>query len=134
MLLETKTQVRRPNGLRGVLPRYQVFDRRLAPPMTVAVFYHRDAAREIVVCEVYDDLFREFLLQDSAFAGRRFDWVIDVAADAPHDTRHAIIPSAPMPATTAHGAATGDALTLDAAVAACEAVAHYRVIQTSDPR
>jgi hypothetical protein len=114
-----RIHARKPPALRGVPPRYQVFDRRTDPPATVSVFYF-DPELEGVVFEVYDDDFREFLKRDSAFEGKRFDWVIDVDPDAPHDPRSAIIHPDPS-------------LSLDQAVAATRTVDRYRVIQTSDP-
>ena len=68
MRLRTLTMVRRPPSRRGVPPRYQVFDRRKQPPMTIGVFY-RDPKRETVVFEVYQDDFREFLKQNSTEGG-----------------------------------------------------------------
>ena len=131
--LESTTQVRSPVMLRGVPPRYQVFDRRKSPPMTVARFYV-DPAQEGVVFEVYDDLFREFLKRDPAFAGKRFDWVLDVAPDAAHDTRVAVIHPDPMPLPEDRGNPNDPPLTLDETVAACVAPGFYRVIVTSDPK
>lgn len=127
------TQVQPPPSLRGVVPRYQVFDRRRDPPMTVAMFYF-DPAQDGVVFEVYDDPFREFLKGDPAFAGVRFDWMLDVPPDAPLDPRTAIIEPDPMPFPADRGASGDPELTLEAAVAACSALPHYRVIQTSDPK
>ena len=105
MRLRTLTMVRRPPSPRGVPPRYQVFDRRKQPPMTIGVFYR---IRETVVFEVYDD-FREFLKQE--LDGRRFDWILDVDPDAPGDdlgdreTGADAHPRAPGP----HGRAGADA-------------------------
>ncbi|HUP01487.1 MAG TPA: hypothetical protein VM737_08210 [Gemmatimonadota bacterium] len=132
MSLEMSTQVRKPPSLRGIPPRYQVFDRRKDPPMTVSQFYF-DPEQDGVVFEVYDDPFREFLKEDPAFAGKRFDWMLDVAPDAPHDTRVAVVEPHPMPVATDHGPSGDPALTLDQAVAACSAPPGYRVIRTSDP-
>lgn len=131
--LETRSQVRQPAMLRGVPPRYQVFDRRQEPPMTVARFYF-DPQQAGVVFEVYDDLFREFLKREPAFANKRFDWELDVAPDAPHDTRVAVVQPDPVPLPTDRGAPTDPALTLDEAVAACSTPDFYRVIRTSDPK
>ncbi len=133
MTLETFTQVRRPPGLRGVPPRYQVFDRRKDPPMTVSVFYF-DPEEDGVVFEVYDDLFREFLKREPALARKRFDWMLDVAPGAPHGTHAAIVEPHPMPVPADHGEAADPALTLDEAVAATSALDYYRVIRTSDPK
>ena len=132
MPTRTLTMVRRPPSLRGVPPRYQVFDRRKRPPMTVGMFY-RDPHEDTVVFEVYDDEFREFLKQDPAFGGRRFDWMIDVASDAPGDTITEIVRPTPMPARTRRGSANAPALTLEEALAAVKRVGDYRVIRTSDP-
>lgn len=128
----TLTMVRRPFSLRGIPPRYQVFDRRKRPPMTIGMFY-RDRREDTVVFEVYDDEFREFLRQDPAFGGRRFDWMIDVAPDAPDDTITEIVRPSPMPARTHRGSAHAEPLTLEEALAAVERVEEYRVIRTSDP-
>ena len=128
----TLTMVRRPPSLRGILPRYQVFDRRKSPPMTVATFY-RDLQGDTVVFEVYDDEFRELLKQDPALSGKRFAWMIDVAADAPGDTITEIVRPTPMPAAVRRGPADTPALTIDEALAAVERVGDYRVIRTSDP-
>lgn len=128
----TLTMVRPPPSLRGIPPRYQVFDRRKRPPMTVGMFY-RDPHEDMVVFEVYDDAFREFLKQDPALEGRRFDWRIDVAPDAPGDTITEIVRPAPMPARSLRGSANAPALTLEEALAAAQRVDHYRVIRTSDP-
>jgi hypothetical protein len=132
MPTRTLTMVRRPPSRRGIPPRYQVFDRRKTPPMTVATFY-RDAGGEGVVFEVYDDGFRELLKEGPGLAGRRFEWMIDVAADAPGDTITEIVQPAPMPAPAGRGPADAPALTLEEALAAVERVADYRVIRTSDP-
>ena len=133
MIPETSSQMQKPPSLRGVVPRYQVFDRRKDPPMTVAVFYH-DPAQGGIVFEVYDDVFREFLKEEPAFRGKRFDWMLDVHPDAPHDTRSAVVEPHPMPAPADRGSSDDPALTLEEAVAACNALAHYRVIRTSDPK
>ena len=128
----TLTMVQRPPSLRGIPPRYQVFDRREQPPMTVGLFYW-DPSGDTVVFEVYDDKFREFLKQDPALGGRRFDWMIDVASDAPGDTITEIVRPAPMPGRTRRGSANAPALTLEEALAAVQRVRGYRVIRTSDP-
>ena len=133
MPLEPLTPVRRAQSLRGIRPRYQVFDRRESPPMSVARLY-RDPRRDgLVVFEVYDDLFREFLKHEQPFAGKRYAWVIDVDAQAPHDTRVAIVRPHPDPATAIRGAEGDPPLDLDAAVAAIHATGYYRVIHTSEP-
>ncbi|HEY7471102.1 MAG TPA: hypothetical protein VIE68_02020 [Gemmatimonadota bacterium] len=132
MRLRTITMVHRPPSLRGVPPRYQVFDRRKRPPMTVGVFY-RDPKRDAVVFEVYEDEFREFLKRGAGLAGKRFEWMLDVEPDAPGDTISAIVRPAPIPVVEPHGAADAPRLTLDEAVEAVKAVADYRVIRTSDP-
>jgi hypothetical protein len=124
--------VRRPPSLRGIPPRYQVFDRRKRPPMTVGMFY-RDPDADTVVFEVFDDEFREFLKQDPALGGRRFDWRIDVAPDAPGDTITEIVRPAPMPSRSRRGSPDAPALALEDALAAVQRVDHYRVIRTSDP-
>ncbi|HJR52165.1 MAG TPA: hypothetical protein VJ982_00480 [Gemmatimonadota bacterium] len=128
----TLTMVRRPPSLRGIPPRYQVFDRRKRPPMTVAMFY-RDLVGDTVVFEVYDDEFRELLKQDPALRGKRFEWMIDVAPNAPGDTITEIVRPAPMPIPTRRGPADVPALTLEEALAAVQGVGDYRVIRTSDP-
>jgi hypothetical protein len=127
-----RIHARKPTALRGVPPRYQVFDRRIDPPATVSVFY-LDPDRDGVVFEVYDDDFREFLKRDSAFEGKRFEWVIDVDPDAPHDPRSSIIRPDPMPEPSDRGTENDTSLSLDQAVAATKTVDRYRVIQTSDP-
>lgn len=127
-----RIHARKPPALRGVPPRYQVFDRRTDPPATVSVFYF-DPEHDGVVFEVYDDDFREFLKRDSAFEGKCFDWVIDVDPNAPHDPRSAIIHPDPMPEPSDRGTETDASLSLDQAVAATKTVDRYRVIQTSDP-
>lgn len=128
----TLTMVRRPSSLRGILPRFQVFDRRKRPPMTVGMFY-RDLTGETVVFEVYDDEFREFLKHDPALEGKRFEWMIDVPPDAPGETITGIVRPTPMPATTRRGSANAPFLTLEEALAAAKRVGDYRVIRTSDP-
>ena len=128
----TLTMVQRPPSLRGIPPRYQVFDRRKRVPMTVGVFY-RDPREDTVVFEVYDDDFREFLKQDPALGGRRFEWMIDVAPDAPGDTITEIVRPSPMPGQTRRGSANAPALTLEEALTAVQRVRRYRVILTSDP-
>ena len=132
MLPRTLTMVRRPPSLRGIPPRYQVFDRRKSPPMTVATFY-RDLVEDTVVFEVYDDEFRELLKQDPALREKRFEWMIDVAPGAPGDTITEIVRPAPMPTPTRRGRADVPALTLEEALAAVQGVGDYRVIRTSDP-
>lgn len=125
--------VRDPSALRGVPPRYQVFDRRVNPPRTVSVFYF-DPGLDCVVFEVYDDDFREFLKRAALFPERRFGWMLDVAPDAPADPREALVHPDPMPATVMHGAEESVPLTLDEAVSACREADFYVVIRTSDPR
>ena len=132
MSLRTLTMVRPPPSRRGVPPRYQVFDRRKQPPMTVGVFY-RDPKRETVVFEVYEDEFREFLKRDSDLARRRFDWTLDVDPDAPGDTISAIVRPAPMPVPARRGPVDASALTLEEALEAVKKHDLYRVIRTSDP-
>ena len=132
MLLRTLTMVRRPPSQRGIPPRYQVFDRRKQPPMTVGMFYG-DRGGDTVAFEVYDDEFREFLKQDPALGDKRFEWMIDVPPDAPGDTITEIVRPAPMPAATRRGSANAPALTLEEALAAVQRVRDYRVIRTSDP-
>jgi hypothetical protein len=129
----TLTMVRRPPSLRGVPPRYQVFDRRKNPPMTVSRFWF-DPAPGMVVFEVYDDEFRELLKRDPAFADRRFDWMLDVEPDAPHDPRAAIVRPEPMPAPERRGEESAPVLTLEETVEALRGRSDYRVIRTSDPR
>ena len=128
----TLTMVRRPPSLRGVPPRYQVFDRRKSPPMTVSRFWF-DPRLDGVVFEVYDDEFRETLKREPPFAERRFDWMLDVDPDAPHGTRGEIVRPEPMPVPERHGGGA-PALTLEAAVEALRGREDYRVIRTSDPR
>jgi len=128
----TLTMVPRPPSLRGVPPRYQVFDRRKSPPMTVSRFWF-DPRLDGVVFEVYDDEFRETLKREPPFAERRFDWMLDVDPDAPHGTRGEIVRPEPMPVPERHGGGA-PALTLEAAVEALRGREDYRVIRTSDPR
>ena len=132
MTLRTLTMVRRPPSRRGVPPRYQVFDRRKQPPMTVGVFY-LDPKRDAVVFEVYEDDFREVLKQNPKLGGRRFDWLLDVDPNAPGDTISAIVRPAPMPVVTRRGPVDAPALTLDEALEAVKEIEYYRVIRTSDP-
>jgi hypothetical protein len=132
MKIRTVTPVQRPASLRGALPRYQVFDRRESPPMTVARFYRDPAYGDFVVFEVYDDIFREFL-KEPTFEGKRFFWMIDVDADAPHDTRRAIVRSHPSPAPVLHGDKSDPQLTLDEAVEACRSRDYHWVVRASDP-
>jgi hypothetical protein len=132
MKVRTVTPVHKPASLRGALPRYQVFDRRNSPPRSVARFYRDPAYGDLVVFEVYDDLFREFL-KEELFQGKRFFWTLDVDPDAPHDTRHAIVRPHPMPAPVLQGAKSDPLLSLDDALAACRAREYYRVVTTSDP-
>lgn len=132
MKIKTVTSVRRPVSLRGVLPRYQVFDRRLSPPMTVGRFYRDPAYGDLVVVEVYDDVFREFL-KEPAFDGRRFFWMLDVEPDARHDTRRSIVRPDPVPEPILHGEKSDPLLSLDDLVALCRSRDYYRVIKTSDP-
>jgi hypothetical protein len=132
MKIRTVTPVQRPASLRGVPPRYQVFDRRESPPMTVARFYRDPAYADFVVFEVYDDLFRE-LLKEPAFQGKRFFWLLDVDPDAPHDTRRAIVRSDPAPVPVLHGDKSDPLLDLDEARAILRARDYYRVVRTSDP-
>jgi len=128
----TLTMVRRPPMLRGVLPRYQVFDRRKRPPMTVSVFYV-DPDRDAVVFEVYEDRFREFLKRSPGLRRKRFDWMIDVDPDAPGDTISEIVRPGPIPIPERRGGEDAPRLTLEEAVEAMKADSFYRVIRTSDP-
>jgi hypothetical protein len=128
----TLTTVRRPASLRGVLPRYQVFDRRKRPPMTVSVFY-LDPERGTVVFEVFEDGFREFLKRAPGLRGKRFDWMLDVDANAPGDTISEIVIPGPMPVAERRGDEDAPRLTLEEAVEAMKADSLYRVIRTSDP-
>lgn len=132
MSSRTLTTVRRPPSLRGVPPRYQVFDRRKSPPMTVSRFY-RVPERDAVVFEVYDDEFRELLKREAPFVERQFDWMLDVEPDAPHDPRAGIMRPEPMPEPARRGDADAPALALEEAVAALRERGDYRVIRTSDP-
>ncbi len=133
MNVRMSTQVKRPPSLPGVTPRYQVFDRRKSPPMTVARFYF-DPVRGGVVFEVYDDEFREFLKRAPGFEGKRFAWMLDVVPNAPHDTRHAVVRPHPMPVPADHGAPGDPPLTLEEAVQACSEREYFRVVHASDPR
>ena len=128
----TLTMVRRPPSLYGVPPRYQVFDRRKSPPMTVSRFYF-DPERDAVEFEVYDDEFREFLKREPPFAERRFAWMLDVEPDAPHDSRGAIMRPEPMPVPERRGGADAPALRVEEAVESLRGREDYRVIRTSDP-
>lgn len=127
-----RIHARTPPAVKGVPPRYQVFDRETKPPRSVSRFYF-DPDEEGVVFEVYDDEFREFLKEERTFGGKRFDWEIDVAPDAPHDPRTAIIRPDPVPEPADRGDADSPPLTLEAARSAIEASDRYHVIQTSDP-
>ena len=127
----TQTMVRRPPSLRGVPPRYQVFDRRKRPPMTVARLY-RDAEQDGVVFEVYEDDFRE-LLKGSLFAGKRFSWMLDVDPDAAGDTISAVVRPEPMPVAETRGRPDAPKLTLEEALDALRGREGYRLIRTSDP-
>lgn len=133
MSVRMSTQVQQPPSLPGLPPRYQVFDRRKSPPMTVARFYF-DPARDGIVFEVYDDEFREFLKRAPGLAGKRFDWMLDVAPDAPHDTRTAVVRPHPMPIPAEHGQPGYPALTLEDAVGICSEPQYFRLVQASDPR
>ncbi len=133
MSIRMSTQVRHPPSLPGVTPRYQVFDRRESPPMTVARFYF-DPAHVGVVFEVYDDEFREFLKRTPALDGKRFDWMLDVAPDAPHDTRSAVVRPHPMPIPADRGRPGDPPLTLEEAVEICSEPEYFRVVRASDPR
>lgn len=126
------TMVRRPPSRWGVPPRYQVFDRRKSPPMTVGRFY-ADPRWDGVVFEVYEDEFREFLKREPALAGKRFTWVLDVDPDAPGDTISAVVRPEPMPVPEPHGPPDAPKLTLEEALAALRGREGYRVIRTSDP-
>ncbi|HUP18859.1 MAG TPA: hypothetical protein VM778_02775 [Gemmatimonadota bacterium] len=128
--LRAVTPMRRPPSLYGVPPRYQVFDRRKSPPMSVGRLYF-DPGRDAVVIEVYDDPFREFLKREEPFAGKRFDWILDVEPDAPSDARDAIIRTEPLPIPARHDGT--EALTLEEAVEALSSIGHYRVVKASDP-
>ena len=133
MSVRMSTQVQCPPSRPGVPPRYQVFDRRKSPPMTVARFYF-DPTQDGVVFEVYDDEFREFLKQAPGLAGKRFDWLLDVAPDAPHDTRRSVVRPHPMPAPADRGRPGDPQLTLEEAIRICEELESYRVVRASDPR
>lgn len=130
--MRTLTMVRRHPSLRGVPPRYQVFDRRMRPPMTVGMFYV-DPERDGVVFEVYEDEFREFLKQEPVLAGKRFAWMLDVDPDAPGDTISAIVRPEPMPVPEIRGDPDAAKLTLEEALAAFRGRDGYRVIRRSDP-
>ena len=132
MQAHTLTMVRRPPSLRGVPPRYQVFDRRMRPPITVARFY-ADAERDGVVFEVYEDDFRELLKREPALAGKRFTWLLDVDPDSPGDTISAVVRPEPMPVPETRGAPDAPKLTLEEALEALGGRERYRIIQTSDP-
>jgi hypothetical protein len=131
--LQPVTPVHRPPSLRGIPPRYQVFDRRVSPPPSVARFYRDPDSDGLLVFEVYDDFFREFLKNDEAFQGKRFVWLIDVDPDAPHDTHNTIVRPHPMPEPTLRASSDDPPLELDAAIAACAATGYYRVVKASDP-
>lgn len=133
MTVRMHTQLRQPSSPPGVPPRYQVFDRRKSPPMTVARFYY-DPSQDGVVFEVYDDEFREFLKRAPGLEGKRFDWMLDVDPDAPHDTRHAVVRPHPMPLPTGRGMPTDPPLTLEEAVEICSREEFFRVVRASDPR
>jgi hypothetical protein len=124
--------VRRPPSLRGVPPRYQVFDRRMQPPMTVARFY-RDDDQGAVVFEVYEDDFRELLKQEPALAATRFTWLLDVDPDSPGDTISAVVRPQPMPLPETRGGPDAPKLTLEEALESFRGKERYRVIRTSDP-
>lgn len=128
----TRDMIRHPPSLRGVPPRYQVFDRGKSPPRTVGRMYFAPERRAVAV-EVYDDLFREFLKREEPFASRRFDWLLDVPEDAPHDTRVAVVEPSPMPELACHGAKDAPRLTLEEAVDALREASVYRVVRASDP-
>lgn len=101
--------------------------------MTVGRFYFHPG-QDGVVFEVYDDEFREFLKRAPGLAGKRFDWVLDVAPDAPHDTRRSVVRPHPMPVPADHGGPGDPPLTLDDAIRVCEEAAGLRVVLASDPR
>ena len=132
MIPRTQTMVRRPVMLRGEMPRYQVFDRRKSPPMTVSRFY-LGSDRGAVVFEVYEDGFREFLKRTSGLRGKRFEWMLDVDPDSPTDTITEIVVPEPMPEAAPHGDADAPLLTLAGAIEAIAAEPRYWVIPTSDP-
>lgn len=131
MTLEATTPVRRHPTLEGVPPRFQVFDRRKSPPRSVGRVF-RAAGEGPVVVVVYDDVFREFLKREEPFASTAFDWVLDVAPDAAHDTRASVIRPHPMPSPTSHQG-EAEPLTLEAAVEGLGEREFYRVVRTSDP-
>jgi hypothetical protein len=131
MIPRTLTMVRRPSMLRGELPRYQVFDRRTSPPMTVSRFYV--AERGAVVFEVYEDGFREFLKRAPGLSGKRFEWMLDVDPDAPTNTISEIVVPEPMPDAEPRGDESAQLLTLAGAVEAIGTEPCYWVIPTSDP-
>lgn len=133
MSVRMSTQVKQPPSLPGIPPRYQVFDRRKSPPMTVARFYF-DPARDGIVFEVYDDEFREFLKRAPGLEDKRFDWMLDVAPDAPHDTRSAVVRPHPMPLPAEHGQPGDPPLTLEEAVEICSEPQYFRLVRASDPR
>ena len=132
MQAHTLTMVRRPPSLSGVPPRYQVFDRRMQPPITVARLY-ADAERDGVVFEVYQDDFRELLKREPALAGKRFTWLLDVDPDSPGDTISAVVRPEPMPVPETRGAPDAPKLTLEEALEALGGRERYWIIQTSDP-
>ena len=132
MQAHTLTMVPRPPSLRGVPPRYQVFDRRMQPPITVARLY-ADAERDGVVFEVYQDDFRELLKREPALAGKRFTWLLDVDPDSPGDTISAVVRPEPMPVPETRGAPDAPKLTLEEALEALGGRERYWIIQTSDP-
>lgn len=101
--------------------------------MTVARLYF-DPLREGVLFEVYDDEFREFLKRAPGLEGKRFDWMLDVAPDAPHDTRRAVVRPHPMPVAADRGRPGDPALTLEEAVEVLGREESFRVVRTSDPR
>ena len=101
--------------------------------MSVARFYF-DPRQDGVVFEVYDDEFREFLKQAPGLAGKRFDWMLDVAVDAPHDTRRSVVRPHPMPVPVGRGDPDDPPLTLEEAILICEEPATFRVVRASDPR
>lgn len=133
MSVRMSTQVHPPPSRPGVPPRYQVFDRRKSPPATVARFYF-DPGQDGVVFEVYGDEFREFLKRAPGLAGKRFDWVLDVPEDAPHDTRRSVVRPHPMPVPADRGAPGDLPLTLEEAIRICEEPESFRVVRASDPR
>jgi hypothetical protein len=132
MIPRTLTMVRRPSMLRGELPRYQVFDRRKSPPMTVSRFYV-GSERGAVVFEVYEDGFREFLKRAPGLSGKRFEWMLDVDPDAPTNTISEIVVPEPMPNAEPRGDESAPLLTLAEAAEAIATEPRYWVIPTSDP-